>query len=117
MSAMPIGVEAAIPGGGRQRIPSASRGQIRSLSGEETTPVAALSWVLELPRDLGLRQDTTATVAVERSPLRGWDDRLDRVPDWPGTPTGVIPFSRLRFGEPGSESRCPGRRPTEPTVS
>ena len=64
---------------------------------EEPTPVAALSWVLELPRDLGLRQDTTTTVGVKRSPIQGWDGRLDHLPDWPGTSIEVVPFSRLRF--------------------
>lgn len=67
------------------------------MDSEQPTPVAALSWVLELPRDLGLRQDTTATVAVERSPLQGWGGHLNRLPDWPGNHAGVVPFSRLRF--------------------
>ncbi len=67
------------------------------MSAQEPIAVAALSWVLELPRDLGLRQDTTATLATEQTLVPGWEGQLDRLPDWVGMPTGVIPYRRLRF--------------------
>lgn len=67
------------------------------MSAEEPISVAALSWVFELPRDLGLRQDTAATIATERTQVPGWEERFDRLPDWPGSPAGVVPFRRLRF--------------------
>lgn len=64
---------------------------------EDTTEIAALSWILELPRDLGLREDTAAAIATERTPLPGWEGRFDRIPDWLGDPPDVVPHRRLRF--------------------
>lgn len=67
------------------------------MSAEQPIEVAAFSWILELPRDLGLGEDTAAAMAAFKTPVPGWEDRLDRLPDWPGNPTDAVPFRRLRF--------------------
>jgi hypothetical protein len=64
---------------------------------EQPIETAALSWILELPRDLGLPEDTAAAVATMETAVPGWEDRLDCLPDWPGHPTNAVPFRRLRF--------------------
>lgn len=64
---------------------------------DEPIEVAALSWIFELPRDLGLGEDTTATVAAANTPVPGWEGRIECFPDWAGDPTNAVPFRRLRF--------------------
>jgi hypothetical protein len=67
------------------------------MSEQRPVEVAALSWIFELPRDLGLDENTATTVATASTPVPGWEGRLDRLPDWPGHPTNAIPYRRLRF--------------------
>jgi hypothetical protein len=63
----------------------------------QTTEIVALSWILELPRDLGLREDSTAALANNQTSLAGWEGRHDEIPEWDGTPADAVPRYRLRF--------------------
>jgi hypothetical protein len=63
----------------------------------ESTPVAAVSWILELPRHLGLRQDTTSSVGTAGNIPDEWIGRLDQLPEWPDCKFKGIPRKRLRF--------------------
>lgn len=64
---------------------------------DEASPIAAVSWVLELPRDLGLADDTFSSTGVAGDVPPGWEGRLDELPEWPGCDFHGIPRRRLRF--------------------
>lgn len=65
---------------------------------DQDSPIAAVSYVLELPRDLGLADDTYSSNGVAGDVPVGWEDHLDRIPEWPGRAEfRGIPRRRLRF--------------------
>lgn len=59
--------------------------------------VAAMSWILELPRDLGLADDTFSSVGTAGDIPSGWEGHLDQLPEWPDCEFAGIPRKRLRF--------------------
>ena len=65
--------------------------------GEATSFVAAVSWILELPRDLGLADGTYSSTGTAGDIPPGWDGRLDQLPEWPGCEFRGLPRKRLRF--------------------
>lgn len=66
--------------------------------GDQISSVAAVSYVLELPRDIGLTDDTYSSNGVAGDVPTGWEDHLDQIPEWPsGVESRGIPRRRLRF--------------------
>lgn len=60
-------------------------------------PVVAISFILELPRDLGLPHDSYAQVLRE-GPNWGWRlEDLHLLPGWTGAEEGYRPLTELRF--------------------
>lgn len=64
---------------------------------QETVEVAALSWILELPRDLGLEEGLGAQLMNNQMELPGWRGRHEQLPDWSEGPPDAVPIKRLRF--------------------
>jgi hypothetical protein len=64
---------------------------------DEVSPIAAVSWVLELPRDLGLPDDIFSSTGVAGDVPPGWAGQLDQLPEWPDCEFQGIPRRRLRF--------------------
>lgn len=63
----------------------------------EAAPVAALSWILQLPRDLGLDDGYySAGVRFGVAP-GGWRGCINLLPDWEAPDEGGMPVTRLRF--------------------
>src|SRR5690242_15388925 len=60
-------------------------------------PVAAISWLLELPRDLGLADNTPTSVVQTASAMPGWEHDGDKIPDWEPQGLNEWPHRRLRF--------------------
>lgn len=70
---------------------------------KDPEPIASISWILELPRDLGLRRDTSAAVMLRSGTPSGWEKFVDELPgraDWElhGMPLRRIRFRRARVG-------------------
>jgi hypothetical protein len=64
---------------------------------DQAGAIAAVSWVLELPRDLGLPDDTFSSTGVAGDVPPGWKGKLGELPEWPGCEFQGIPRRRLRF--------------------
>jgi hypothetical protein len=60
-------------------------------------PIAALSWILELPQDLGLPEDNFAAVVADGSLPTGWSDDPELVPGWKDHALPVLFDRRLKF--------------------
>ena len=66
-------------------------------AGAGPAPVVALSFIIELPHDLGLEEDSRIEI-LRHGPLYGWDrDALAHLPGWDGGTEGVHPVVALRF--------------------
>jgi len=67
------------------------------MTDHQIAEVAALSWIVELPRDLGLEEDLGPLLINNQLELDGWSGRYEELPEWSeGQPDGV-PVKRLRF--------------------
>jgi len=64
---------------------------------EQVIEVAALSWIVELPRDLGLEEDLGPQLMNNQVELEGWSGRYEELPEWSGGPPDAVPIKRLRF--------------------
>ncbi|MDQ2700485.1 MAG: hypothetical protein M3Y23_04055, partial [Actinomycetota bacterium] len=62
-----------------------------------TEPIAALSWILELPQDLGLPENNFSAVVAHGSLPSGWSDDADLVPGWEDQALPALFDRRLRF--------------------
>ncbi len=60
-------------------------------------PVAAISLLIELPRDLGLEENTPAAVVQTASAAPGWEHDRDKIPAWAPMGYDEWPDRRLRF--------------------
>jgi hypothetical protein len=63
----------------------------------KTVEVAALSWILELPRDLGLEEGLRASLMNSEAKLAGWEGHHQNLPDWFEGSLDAVPIKRLRF--------------------
>jgi hypothetical protein len=64
---------------------------------DNTVEVAALSWIVELPRDLGLEEGLGPQLMNNLTQLTGWAGRYEELPDWSEGPPNAVPIKRLRF--------------------
>ncbi|MGE0066113.1 MAG: hypothetical protein AB7F97_07515 [Solirubrobacterales bacterium] len=60
-------------------------------------PIASVSWILELPRDLGLREDTSAAVMLPSGAPSGWEEVVDELPGRAEWELHGMPLRRIRF--------------------
>lgn len=67
------------------------------MSEPEAVEVAAVSWVVELPRDLGLEEGLGPQLMNNLMELPGWSGRYEELPDWSEGPPDAVPIKRLRF--------------------
>src|ERR1700710_1073536 len=74
--------------------------------------VAALSWIVELPRDLGLKDDLGPQLMNNQLELDGWRGRYEELPEWSEGPPDAAPIKRLRFGRAYADTA--GISPTRP---
>jgi hypothetical protein len=65
--------------------------------GDEAVEVAALSWIVELPRDLGLEESLGPQLMNSQVQLSGWAGHYEQLPDWSEGPPDAVPIKRLRF--------------------
>jgi hypothetical protein len=70
---------------------------VARVSKTDAVEVAAVSWVVELPRDLGLEEGVGPQLMNNLMELPGWSGRYEELPDWSEGPPDAAPIKRLRF--------------------
>ena len=85
--------------------------------GDQTGAITAVSWVLELPRDLGLPDDTFSSTGVAGDVPPGWEGKLGELPEWPGSSSKGFRDAAYGSVAPMSALACQRRQPTEPSVT
>lgn len=63
----------------------------------EPQAVTAISWLLELPFDLGMPKDAGALIGSTTISYPGWEGAYDRLPGWHGLAPDYVPLRGLRF--------------------